>query len=134
NPHRALGHKWPLSADQDDALCLKCHERLQPSRERARHTHHPAGSPGSRCMSCHMPRLNEGIQDVVRTHMIYSPTRRDMIEANHPNACNLCHTRQPIDWTMRYLKEWYGAGYDEAKIAANYPHRADMVARGWLDS
>src|SRR5262249_44757461 len=24
NPHRAIGPKWPLSADADDALCLKC--------------------------------------------------------------------------------------------------------------
>ena len=26
-------------------------------------------------MNCHMPRINEGLQDVVRTHMIYSPNR-----------------------------------------------------------
>src|SRR5207244_9386101 len=56
------------------------------------------------------------------------------IEAKHPYACNLCHTDQPIDWTLRYLKRWYGAQYGEAKIAANYPHRNDRVARGWLGS
>jgi hypothetical protein len=79
-----------------------------------------------------MPRINEGLQDVVRTHMIYSPTRADMIEANHPNACNLCHTDKPIDWTLRHLRGWYGATYDEARIAASYPDRAGPVARGWL--
>src|SRR5438132_2996121 len=124
NPHRAIGRRWSLASDQDDALCLKCHDRLEPAAQRLAHTHHIAGSPGARCMNCHMPRINEGLQDVVRTHMIYSPTRADMIEANHSNACNLCHLQQPIDWTLRYLKEWYGTKCDEAKIAANYPHRA----------
>jgi predicted CXXCH cytochrome family protein len=132
NPHRAIGPKWSLTADQDDALCLRCHEKLGPAEARARHTHHPAGSEGTRCMNCHMPRVNEGLQDVVRTHMIYSPTRADMIEANHPNACNLCHTDRPVDWTLRYLKEWYRKTYDERAIAAAYPHRDRPVALGWL--
>src|SRR5439155_1882731 len=131
-PHQALGEKSSPTADQDDAVCLKCHDKFEPASVRKAHTHHAAGSEGARCMNCHMPRINEGIRDVVRTHMIYSPTRADMIEANHPNACNLCHTDQPIDWTLRYLKRWYGAQYGEAKIAANYPHRNDRVARGWL--
>jgi predicted CXXCH cytochrome family protein len=134
NPHRPTGPRWSLSADQDDAFCLKCHGKFQPAAERAAHTHHPAGSEGARCMNCHMPRVNEGLQDVVRTHMIYSPTRADMIEANQPNACNLCHTGQPIDWTLGRLKEWYGKTFDEQKIAANYPNRAGPVAAGWLAS
>ena len=85
-------------------------------------------------MNCHMPRINEGVQDVVRTHTIYSPTRADMIEANHPNACNLCHTDKPIDWTLRSLKEWYGTTYNESALAANYPDRAATVGQGWLKS
>jgi predicted CXXCH cytochrome family protein len=134
DPHQALGPRWTRSPDKDDAVCLKCHQQLQPPLRREQHTHHPAGSPGARCMNCHMPRINEGIQDVVRTHMIYSPTRADMIEANHPNACNLCHTDQPIDWTLGHLKEWYAARFDDSKIAASYPNRGEPVVRGWLRS
>jgi len=66
--------------------------------------------------------------------MIYSPTRADMIEANHPNACNLCHTDRTIDWTLRSLKDWYGKSYDESRIVANYPKRHLPAARGWLHS
>jgi hypothetical protein len=66
--------------------------------------------------------------------MIYSPTRADMIEANHPNACNLCHTDRPIDWTLRYLKEWYGKSYDEKKLATSYMDRTKSVGVGWLRS
>jgi hypothetical protein len=134
SPHRALGFRWSPSADQDDAVCLKCHEKFRPAAERLAHTHHPAGSEGARCLSCHMPRINEGLQDVVRTHMIFSPTRADMIHANHPNACNLCHTDRPIDWTLGYLKQWYGRTYDDRQIADHYPDRTRAVGPGWLKS
>lgn len=134
NPHQAIGPRWSLSADQDDALCLKCHQSYRPADKRLQHTHHPLGSEGARCLNCHMPRINEGVEDVVRTHMIYSPTRADMIEVNHPNACNLCHTDKPIDWTLRALKAWYGATYPDHKIMAHYPQREKPVGPGWLES
>lgn len=134
NPHRPLGQRWSQSADQDDAICLKCHQQYQPTDKRLQHTHHLADSDGARCMNCHMPRINEGLEDIVRTHTIYSPTRADMIEANHPNACNLCHTDKPIDWTLRALKAWYGASYPDHKIIAHYPQRDKAVGLGWLDS
>ncbi|GAG16033.1 unnamed protein product [marine sediment metagenome] len=82
-----------------------------------------------------MPRLTEGLQDVVRTHMIFSPTNRRMIEANQANACNLCHVEKPIDWTLTHLKNWYPdavPNYSETRIAANYPHRDGSVAVGWV--
>lgn len=134
NPHQALGESWQRSADQDDAVCLKCHGQFKAQNARAAHTHHPAGSEGDRCLNCHMPRINEGLQDVVRTHTIFSPTQRDMIEKNQPNACNLCHVEQTIDWTLERLGRWYGRTYDATKLAKHYPHRAGPVAHGWLKS
>ena len=86
-------------------------------------------------MNCHMPRINEGLQDMVRTHTIFSPTEPRMIEANQPNACNQCHVDKGIDWTLGYLEDWYGAGgYDQNRIAINYPERAKPAALGWLKS
>ncbi len=134
SPHEALGPAWTRPPEHDDAVCLKCHDQYRAPDRRAAHTHHPAGSTGDRCLNCHMPRINEGLQDVVRTHTVYSPTRPDMIEANHPNACNLCHTDRPIDWTLTALRGWYGKSYDEAKLGASYKHRALPAALGWLRS
>ncbi len=134
DPHYTIGEKWSHTPASDDTRCLRCHQSLQPSEARLEHTHHPADSPGSRCMNCHMPRLNEGMQDVVRTHRIFNPTERKMIEANQPNACNLCHLEKGIDWTLRHLKEWYGKSYSEAKIAANYGDVDASVGLGWLRS
>ena len=134
DPHYTIGKKWSHSPASDDARCIRCHQNLQPSQARLEHTHHAAGSPGSRCMNCHMPRLNEGMQDVVRTHRIFNPTERKMIEANQPNACNLCHLEKGIGWTLEHLKEWYGRSYSEAKIATNYGDTNASVGLGWLMS
>ena len=133
NPHAAIGPAWKNSVQQDDALCLSCHKEYEQAEPRAQHTHH-ALSAGVSCMDCHMPRINEGLEHVVRTHSIYSPTNHEMIENNHPNACNLCHTQEPIDWTLKHLGEWYGTGYADILIEEAYPHRDQSVAVGWSQS
>lgn len=85
-------------------------------------------------MNCHMPRINEGLQDVVRTHTIFSPTNPEMIEANEPNACNMCHVDRPIDWTLEHLKDWYDTSFNEFALKRNYPEREAPAAIGWLKS
>lgn len=85
-------------------------------------------------MNCHMPRINEGLQEVVRTHTIFSPTNKSMIESNQTNACNQCHVDQPIGWTLTHLKDWYGKSYSKRQISASYPDRKQPVALGWLKS
>jgi predicted CXXCH cytochrome family protein len=134
DPHQATGPAWAQSPDDDDRLCLRCHEPYRDSRARQQHTHHTPGSEGNRCMNCHMPRINEGLDQLVRTHTIFSPTKREPIEQNGPNACNLCHLERPIDWTLKYLGDWYGKHYfyDEKRIAQNYPERTAPVGEGWL--
>ena len=134
SPHKALGPKWSPPPERDDAVCLKCHAQYSQPEARRVHTHHAPGSTGDHCIDCHMPRINEGLNDVVRTHMIFSPTRTDMIQANHPNACNLCHTDKPIDWTLDAFKKWYGKTYDEKALARTYPRRSEPAALGWLAS
>ncbi len=133
-PHQATGAEWSKSAQEDDASCVRCHTRYASNDEIARHTHHPPGSSGARCMNCHMPRINEGLQAVVRTHTIFSPTNAAMLEANHPNACNLCHTDRPIDWTLEHLRDWYGAEFSAENMARAYPQRELPVATGWMKS
>ena len=85
-------------------------------------------------MNCHMPKINEGLQDMVRTHRIFNPTDKAMIESNQPNACNLCHLDKPIDWTIGKLREWYGEKHDysDAALTRHYPNRKGSVGVGWL--
>ncbi len=134
NPHQPIGLKWAQTQTKDDAACLRCHQHLQDGPKRKAHTHHQGGSEGDRCQNCHMPKIHEGLEEVVRTHMIFSPTRPDMLYANQPNACNVCHADKPIDWTLNYLKEWYGKTYEDWRIDLRYPNRKGAVAKGWLES
>jgi len=148
DPHVPTGKRWARTPAQDDASCLACHEQYLDAESRLSHTHHPAGSSGDRCMNCHMPRINEGMQDVVRTHLIFSPTDGAMLESNHPNACNLCHLQESIDWTIEKLTAWYGLTeqseataetdewkiWSEEKLQQNYSDRRMPVALGWLAS
>ena len=148
DPHEATGKQWKDAPSVDDQRCLSCHDQFNEPQQRLAHTHHPAGTSGDRCMNCHMPKINEGMQDVVRTHLIFSPTDPSMLEANHPNACNLCHLEEKIDWTLSHLANWYGLKesknssaqteswkvYDDSVVTANYPHRDGPVGVGWLRS
>ena len=146
NPHETIGRKWTKTPATDQESCVRCHTQYVGDARLQKHTHHPIGSSGSQCMNCHMPKINEGLGDMVRTHTIFNPTNVKMLEANHPNACNMCHVEKPIDWTLQYLAQWYGLSsseesgnatgetYSSAAIDANYPHRAQSAAVGWLQS
>ena len=136
DPHKATGRKWSRTPAQDDQSCLDCHGQFAEAQARQAHTHHAVGSEGARCMNCHMPKINEGLQDMVRTHRIFNPTEKSMIEANQPNACNMCHLDKPIDWTIGKLREWYGDEhvYEEDALTKNYPDRAGAVGASWLKS
>lgn len=133
-PHKAIGKTWSKTPEQDDASCIACHQQFTDPSTRQLHTHHAPGSSGDHCMNCHMPKINEGMQDVVRTHTIFSPTQATMIEAGEPNACNLCHLDKNIDWTLTYLQTWYGKSYSAAKVDMAYPLREKPVGLGWLQS
>jgi tetratricopeptide (TPR) repeat protein len=47
----------PLASRFDDGQCLGCH--ASKADRVAEHARHAAGSPGSRCVSCHMPYLQQ---------------------------------------------------------------------------
>jgi hypothetical protein len=102
NPHQA----GPPEAARDDAshvnACLECHAPLQKAAARAAHIQHSAAVS---CLDCHMPRATQGLEEVVRTHRISSPTELRMLAAGSANACNLCHLDRSIAWTLRELEQ-----------------------------
>ena len=134
-PHETVGLKWARTPQQDDAKCLSCHQQFNDSKTRVAHTHHASGD-GSHCMDCHMPHTNEGLGRMVRTHRIVNPIDRDLIEANQVNACNLCHLDKSIDWTLKYLNEWYDPNFkvSEEAMARYYVSRKEPVVHEWMKS
>ncbi|HEV8547491.1 MAG TPA: cytochrome c3 family protein [Polyangiaceae bacterium] len=90
-----------------DAACARCHEH--EAALGTQHTHHPAGSSGSRCVSCHMPFTSYALFTAIRAHRIDSPSALSTAKHGRPNACNLCHLDRTLGWTNQALEAWFGA-------------------------
>lgn len=91
-----------------DRACLQCHDDYATPAAVQAHTHHSATSLGSRCMDCHMPHQTYGLLKAMRSHTVASPSLAETLYVGRPNACNLCHLDQTLEWTGQKLFEWYG--------------------------
>jgi formate-dependent nitrite reductase cytochrome c552 subunit len=100
-----------LHSQNTDQTCMQCHP--QYAEDIPSHTHHAADSIGSSCMNCHMPHSTYGLMKGVRTHRIESPSVQVTLKTGRPNACNLCHLDQTLEWTAKALNNWYGTPVPE---------------------
>jgi hypothetical protein len=76
--------------------CVSCHQDLVADLEA--HTHHAADTPGSNCLSCHMPEIVYGVMEIHRSHHIEIPDPAADAANARPNACTLCHTDRSLAW------------------------------------
>ena len=94
-----------------DKLCLDCHAPLSLNGPRTgtieEHTHHKAGSPGSSCIACHMPKIATEIADVkVRSHTFAFITPAMTDKYKIPNPCTSCHTDKTTAWATDAFRHW----------------------------
>ena len=92
-------------------ICLECHGPNSPNGPHAgtiaEHTHHKAGSPGSECVECHMPKVTRTTVDVyIRSHTFRFITPAMTEQYKIPNACNLCHKDKSSPWATDALRHW----------------------------
>ncbi len=115
------------------AACVRCHATLaDPAAARG---HAGAGHATTTCLDCHMPRVVLGIDHVVRTHRISSPTDPKLLAVAAPNACNLCHLDRPIGWTLDALRaDWEVALAPAAAWTHAYGSLDRDVGAVWLAS
>ena len=110
NPHSTSNTaKKPLG----NASCMNCHQfgSLNGPHQAniEAHTRHKAGSKGSSCIGCHMPKVGKHTGKsplTVRSHLfgfIYPDETR---KYGVPNGCNSCHKDKSIEWSEKYLKAW----------------------------
>ena len=93
-------------------LCLDCHGPSSPNGPHTAtleaHTHHKAGSTGSECIACHMPKIeSEGVPgSFVRSHTFrfISPAMTDKYRI--PNPCTSCHADKTTTWAAKELAGW----------------------------
>ena len=88
--------------------CTQCHKAAQYTSRISDHTHHAADSTGSNCLNCHMPYTSYALFSAIRSHQIQSLKINAKIRHNVPNACNLCHLDQTLQWTAEHMQDWYG--------------------------
>jgi Tfp pilus assembly protein PilF len=106
--HTSSGRYRFRAEEKANASCMPCHkERVENATA---HTHHKEGSPGNKCISCHMPmtsfaRMNRS------DHSMLPPTPAATIAYKSPNACNLCHKDKDAAWADKYVREWRPRDY-----------------------
>ncbi len=91
-------------------MCLQCHGEYRTKTARVQHTHHPYDSEGSRCVSCHMPRIVDALLFEARSHEFDQIPDADMTQRfgqkESPNACLLCHKEKDAGWVKQQLLAW----------------------------
>ncbi len=111
---------------ENNQLCLQCHAtpgRVLPSGTRAVpinptvHSHHAEGSAGNLCVSCHMPVTTYMQRSPRHDHGWLKPDPLLTEELGIPNACNRCHTEQPVSWAIEKSQAWSGAKLDSTQRA-----------------
>jgi predicted CXXCH cytochrome family protein len=93
-------------------ICATCHSPGSQNGPHTatleEHTHHPAGSPGSQCVSCHMPKILPELPGgpFIATHTFHFVTPADTDSMAIPNACNACHKDKDTKWAATQLAGW----------------------------
>jgi predicted CXXCH cytochrome family protein len=100
-------HAGRLRAE-GNAVCATCHP---PARfDGPQHHFHPAGTPGARCVSCHMiERVYMGV-DARRDHGFRVPRPDLGAKLGTPDACTDCHRGKPARWAADAVARWYPRG------------------------
>ena len=113
NPHslqlKALGN----------ALCEQCHTGAGNPRfptlakkdyDSPAHHHHAEGTPGARCVNCHIPAKNYMVINARPDHSFRIPRPDISVKIGTPNACNGCHDGKTAQWAADAVAGWYGVG------------------------
>ena len=114
--HDAHGtsHRFELRKSVN-TLCLECHAPGSPNGPYVgsieAHTHHPAGSPGSRCVSCHMPKIETELVPgaFAHAHTFRFITPAMTAKYGIPDPCLSCHQQKSTPWARHWLARWYPA-------------------------
>jgi hypothetical protein len=112
--------------------CVECHGHLASPEQQAAHARHRPES-GVTCLDCHMPRITQGLDEMMRTHRISHPVERSMATQGAPNACNLCHLDRPIRWAVEEVRKGWGQKI-ELGPAAPDPRLSRPAGELWLES
>jgi len=135
----------PLADRFDDGQCTDCH--ASKAVDPVRHTHHAAASPGSRCVACHMPYLQQqGIGTYVpyerADHTVSIP--RPALDGSFgiTGACRRCHADLAVTalqdatdrwWAPAKPRPWYVDAILRARDEQDLRVAAELLLRPDVD-
>jgi len=102
---------------EGNAVCLQCHRPEANPRfptlahkvyDSPAHHFHKDGSPGARCVNCHMPTKDYMVVDPRRDHTLRPPRPDLSVKLGTPNACTGCHRDRTPEWAAAAIVKWYG--------------------------
>jgi predicted CXXCH cytochrome family protein len=132
-PHQPDIERHPELSASNNALCTRCHEAIGAAL--TDHTRHLAGSRGSACVECHMPRAVLSIKAKIRDHSMSLPAPETTVSLGIPNACTDCHADRSPAWAVEAMTRWWPKGRRArvveraATFAAARQARADALPR-----
>ena len=136
DPHAATPKGGDVAVNTN-ALCMTCHATGANQSiviEPAKHVFHEAGTPGSRCVDCHMPKTTYMGRDPRSDHRFPSPDPLLTKELGTPNACNNCHADKGLDWQIEKVDAWYGDKMNTPARARTRAIAAAQAGGGSLDA
>ena len=106
--HTSSGRYRFKTEEKAQDACIPCHEKYV--KNAPAHTHHKEGSPGNKCISCHMPMTSFARMN--RTdHSMLPPTPSATLVFKSPNACNICHSDKDASWADKHVRQWRSRDY-----------------------
>jgi len=79
---------------------------------------------GGECVNCHMPQTLYMQRHSRHDHGFTIPDPLLTKQFGIPNACNRCHQDKDVDWSLKYVEDWYGE-----KMNRPTRRRAQTIAR-----
>ena len=120
-------HSLKLRADGNN-VCLQCHSGQK--YDSPKHHFHRIGSPGARCVECHMPTRTYMVIDARRDHSLRIPRPDLSVKLGTPNACTNCHTGKSAQWASASVDKWYGHAAEGLQHFAETLHAGSIGAPG----
>jgi predicted CXXCH cytochrome family protein len=108
-----------MATPAGNVLCAGCHEQIAAAV--TQHSHHKAGSAGTSCVACHMPKKNMGLDySLVRYHRIGSATDGPRVSGDRPLECALCHADKSVESLVTTMEQWWKKKFDRSALRALY--------------
>ena len=105
--HTSSG-RYRYKNENHNGACLPCHQENVDNI--AAHSHHPDGTEGLMCISCHMPMTEFARMDR-SDHSMRPPMPSATLAFDSPNACNICHDDKDATWSDKWVREWKDNDY-----------------------